>query len=186
MAMGSSDALADPSTDTGVTYQSGTSFSCPLTAGVAALLLQAKPSLTPVAVRDALRTTASNASTPDRLMGWGIINALSAVTLVTDSSYQPPIVVDNFTVYDAYPNPFNPSTTIKYALPKEGTVKAMVYDINGSLVKTLLSGVQSGGVHSDLIWNGYNDNGSIVASGMYLVRISFDNSVITKKVLFLK
>ena len=186
MAMGSSDALASPTNDTTVSYASGTSFSCPLTAGVAALLLSAKPSLSPVAVRDALRATASQASTPNREYGWGIINALAAVTLVTDSSYQPPIVVDNFTVYDAYPNPFNPSTTIKYALPKVGTVKVMIFDINGSLVKTLFNGVQSAGVHADLTWNGYNDNGSIVASGMYLVRLSCDNSVITKKVLFLK
>jgi subtilisin family serine protease len=186
MAMGSSDALADPYSDTGVTHQSGTSFSCPLTAGVAALLLQAKPNLTPVAVRDALRSTASQASAPDRLMGWGIVNALSAIALVTDSSYKPPFTITDFTVYDLYPNPFNPSTTIKYALPKDGAVKVMIYDVNGSLVKTLFDGVQSKGVHSNLIWNGYNNKGSIVASGTYLVRISFENSVMMKKVLFLK
>lgn len=186
MAMGTSDALANPYSDDGITYASGTSFSCPLTAGVAALLLQAKPTLTPVAVRDALRATASQAATPDRLMGWGIINSLSALTFVTDSSYQPPITVSNFTVENLFPNPFNPSTTIKYALPQEGRVKVAIYDINGSLVRTLFNEVQSAGVHNDLTWNGSNDNGSIVASGTYIVRISFDNSVITKKVLFLK
>ncbi len=186
MAMGSSDALANPYDDAGITYASGTSFSCPITAGVAALLLQAKPSLTPVAVRDALRATASQASSPDRLMGWGIINSLSAITLVTDSAYQPPITVSNFTVDDLYPNPFNPSTTIKYSLPQEGRVKVSIFDINGRLVKTLLNDMQSAGIHTDLIWNGYNENSSLVASGTYLVRISFDNSVITKKVLFLK
>jgi serine protease AprX len=186
MAMGTSDALADPSSDAGITYQSGTSFSCPLTAGVAALLLQAKPNLSPVAVRDALRATASQASAPDRLMGWGIINTLAAISLVTDSSYQPPLTVTDFTVENLYPNPFNPSTTIKYALPQEGRVKVMIFDINGSLVKTLLNEVQSSGVHTDLTWNGSNNNGGIVASGTYLVRISFDNSIITKKVLFLK
>ncbi len=186
MAMGSSDALASPGNDTTLSYASGTSFSCPLIAGVAALMLQVKPSLKPVQVRDALCATASQASTPDRLMGYGIVNALSAITLVADSSYQPPITVKDFAVDNLYPNPFNPSTTIKYALPQDGRVKISIFDVNGRLVKSLFDGIQSVGAHTDLIWNGTNDKGGIVASGTYLVRISFNNSVITKKVLFLK
>lgn len=58
---------------------SGTSFSCPLTAGVAALLLSAHPELTPIQVRDALRSTASRAHRPDNLYGWGLIDAEAAV-----------------------------------------------------------------------------------------------------------
>ena len=57
----------------------GTSFSCPLTAGVAALVLQAHPEYTPQQVADALRTTASQASRPDNLLGFGIVNAAAAV-----------------------------------------------------------------------------------------------------------
>ncbi|MBD3288411.1 S8 family serine peptidase [candidate division KSB1 bacterium] len=57
----------------------GTSFSSPLTAGVAALVLNAHPYLTPFQVRDALRETASNASNPNNQIGWGIINAYDAV-----------------------------------------------------------------------------------------------------------
>lgn len=61
---------------------SGTSFSCPLTAGVAALILQANPGLTPKQVAEALRQTASRASTPDRQYGWGIANAAKAAHYV--------------------------------------------------------------------------------------------------------
>jgi hypothetical protein len=56
----------------------GTSFSCPLTAGAAALVLSINPSWNPIMVRDALRQTASQANTPDDHYGWGIIDALAA------------------------------------------------------------------------------------------------------------
>jgi serine protease AprX len=57
----------------------GTSLATPLVAGVAAMILSAHPELTPVQVRDALRNTASNASTPNDSIGWGIIDAYKAV-----------------------------------------------------------------------------------------------------------
>jgi hypothetical protein len=79
MAMGSSVTVASTSSNTNITTSSGTSFSCPLAAGVAALVLSYNPNLTPIQVRDALRSTASNALTPDRLMGWGIVNAMAAI-----------------------------------------------------------------------------------------------------------
>ena len=79
MAMGSSVTLASPINDTRYSTASGTSFSCPLAAGVAALILSANPNLTPMQVRDALRNSASTNQTPDREYGWGIINALNAI-----------------------------------------------------------------------------------------------------------
>ena len=63
-------------------YANGTSFSCPLTAGVAALVLQAHPEYTPERVAQALRSTARNAAAPDVLLGWGIVDALAAVTVL--------------------------------------------------------------------------------------------------------
>ena len=57
----------------------GTSFSCPLAAGVCALILQKNPLLTPMQVREVLRTTASLSNNPDNQFGWGIINALNAI-----------------------------------------------------------------------------------------------------------
>ena len=61
---------------------SGTSFSCPLTSGVVALVLQAHPDYTVDQVLEAVRTTASQAGAPDRLLGWGILDAVAAVDLV--------------------------------------------------------------------------------------------------------
>ncbi|PIE75944.1 hypothetical protein CSA17_04840 [bacterium DOLJORAL78_65_58] len=78
-ALGSGNYVADPNNDTGYGQASGTSFSCPLTSGVAALVLSGAPSLTPMQVREALRETASRADDPDNDYGWGIINAYEAV-----------------------------------------------------------------------------------------------------------
>lgn len=69
---------AVPSTS-GYDFPSGTSMATPLVAGVAAMILSARPELTPVQVRDALRTTANNSSSPNNSIGWGIINAYNAV-----------------------------------------------------------------------------------------------------------
>jgi serine protease AprX len=79
MAMGSNVYVASPTDPTTYGYASGTSFSCPLSAGVAALIRCANPSLTPMQVREAMRQTASQSSTPDNYYGWGILNALSAI-----------------------------------------------------------------------------------------------------------
>ena len=60
-------------------YSNGTSFSTPMTAGVCALILSAHPELTPMQVREALRNTANNASNPNNLTGWGVIDAYQAI-----------------------------------------------------------------------------------------------------------
>ncbi len=79
MAMGSGVKVASSSDPFGYGSANGTSFSCPLSAGVAALILSANPTLTPMQVRDAMLQTAGNAAVPDNLMGWGILNADSAI-----------------------------------------------------------------------------------------------------------
>jgi len=65
--------------DNAYSYSNGTSFSCPIVAGVAALILSAHPELTPMQVRDALRNTASNSENPNNVYGWGIIDAYNAM-----------------------------------------------------------------------------------------------------------
>jgi subtilisin family serine protease len=78
-AQGLGVKVAHPSFPSLYGFAAGTSFSCPLTAGVAALVLQAHPDYTPQQVADALRTTASQAARPDNLLGYGIVDALAAV-----------------------------------------------------------------------------------------------------------
>jgi serine protease AprX len=78
-AQGVGVKVARSTSTTGYGGSSGTSFSCPLTAGVAALVLQAHPFYSVEQVISVMRQTASNAGSPDNLLGWGIVNALAAV-----------------------------------------------------------------------------------------------------------
>ncbi len=80
MALGSLVRVAG-TTAASYYYSSGTSFSCPLVAGVAAVILSAHPLWTPMQLRNALRVTASNVASPNREMGWGIVDALSALQI---------------------------------------------------------------------------------------------------------
>ena len=83
MAMGSGVYVARSSSSTSYGTRNGTSFSCPILAGAAALLLSVDPTLTPMEVLNLLRQTASQSNNPDNLMGWGIINTLAAIELIT-------------------------------------------------------------------------------------------------------
>jgi len=80
MAQGALVKTANPRSRDQYTFSDGTSFSCPLAAGVAALVLQAHPDWTVERVRRAMRSTANDAARPNRLTGWGILDALRAVT----------------------------------------------------------------------------------------------------------
>ena len=85
-AQGQAVRVALPGTVNRYGSASGTSFSCPLTAGAVALLLQLNPTATPDDVAGVLRATASQAGHPDKLLGWGIVNAQAAATAWTPSA----------------------------------------------------------------------------------------------------
>jgi hypothetical protein len=70
-----------------------------------------------------------------------------------------------------YPNPFNPSTTIQFELASDARVSARVYDLAGRLVRVLETARPFTAGKHDLHWNGTDDGGSNVASGVYLVRV---------------
>jgi serine protease AprX len=78
-AQGQGVKAASSRSPSGYSSVSGTSFSCPLTAGAAALVIQAHPEYRPDQVGYVLRTTAGQASKPDTLLGWGIVNTLAAI-----------------------------------------------------------------------------------------------------------
>jgi serine protease AprX len=82
-AQGLNVVVAAPGAPTSYTRSSGTSFSCPLTAGVVALVLQARPDASVSQVEDAVRSTASQAGRPDNLLGFGIVDAARAVQAIT-------------------------------------------------------------------------------------------------------
>jgi hypothetical protein len=76
-----------------------------------------------------------------------------------------------YALYQNYPNPFNPTTTVKYALPVDSKVTVEMYNIIGQRVRTLVSTEQAAGYYLTE-WNGQNDGGAQLASGMYFMRMS--------------
>lgn len=90
-----------------------------------------------------------------------------------------------FALDQNYPNPFNPTTTIKFALPKDATVTLRVYDVLGRVVRTLVNQRVSAG-YQQVVWDGRNEAGSQVSSGMYIYHISAGAFTSTKKMMMLK
>jgi hypothetical protein len=86
---------------------------------------------------------------------------------------------------DNYPNPFNPATTFRYALSEDTHVTLKVYNTLGQLVATVVDGVQLAGNHS-AAWDGSNEFGKRVASGIYIYRMTAGAFTETKRMLLIK
>ena len=84
-----------------------------------------------------------------------------------------------------HPNPFNPNTTISYNVSQENNVSLEVYNVKGQLVKQLFTGKVSAGEHS-AVWNGKDDSGNAVSSGIYYSKLTVGDKSITKKMILMK
>jgi hypothetical protein len=71
-----------------------------------------------------------------------------------------------------YPNPFNPSTTVAFTLPRVGTVTLRIHDAAGRLVRTLLAGAPRAAGRHEVVWDGRDDRGRIAPAGVYLARLA--------------
>ena len=107
---------------------------------------------------------------------------VSEITGIVDINTKVP---KNFSLTQNYPNPFNPSTTIQYDLPKGENVKLKVYDILGREVATLVDDFQAAGSYK-VQWNGRNDRGASLASGIYLYSFDAGGYKSVKKMIYLK
>jgi hypothetical protein len=83
------------------------------------------------------------------------------------------------------PNPFNPSTTIRFTTPTSGVVNVAIYDVNGRLVRTLVDGPLPAGQHG-VVWDGTDASGRHVASGVYLYRLTSGEGTVTKRMVLLR
>jgi hypothetical protein len=84
-----------------------------------------------------------------------------------------------------YPNPFNPSTTIRFDMKEKGLVTVKIYDVAGRLVRTLVSEVKEAGAYS-AVWDGRNNLGAHVASGIYFYKMEAKGFSATKKLVLLR
>ncbi len=103
------------------------------------------------------------------------------VVSVGEDGYRPRIA----TLQAAYPNPFNPAVTIRFELSESMNSSITIYDIGGSRVKILMSGIQKYGIH-EVTWYGSNEPGMQVESGVYLVVLDVGGTLQTQKITYLK
>jgi len=100
----------------------------------------------------------------------------------------PPVldaVPETFALYQNYPNPFNPATVIAYDLPVAARVELTIYNIRGSRVATLVNTEQAAGSFR-VVWDGRNQAGRFVSSGIYIYRIRAEQFTMTRKMLFVR
>jgi hypothetical protein len=90
-----------------------------------------------------------------------------------------------FILHQNYPNPFNPATTIKYDLAKSDKVSLKIYNLLGQEVRTLVNHNEAAGFKS-VVWNGKNNNGKAVSSGIYFYRLETGSFVKTMKMLLVR
>ncbi|MCK4577744.1 MAG: T9SS type A sorting domain-containing protein, partial [Candidatus Marinimicrobia bacterium] len=95
------------------------------------------------------------------------------------------MVPDKFKVSQNYPNPFNPTTEIQFTLPAAGEVTFTVYNILGQQVATLTENFPAAGAYS-FRWNGHNQRGAAVASGIYFYQVRSGDKAITRKMTLLR
>ncbi len=128
----------------------------------------------------------------DTSEAWGLSRTTSVLHTVDGGlSWQPvtPTSVDqislsslSFHLYQNYPNPFNSFTFINYQLSYRGEVSLKIYNLTGKEVRTLVNQIQARGVHQ-LTWNGKDNSGNEVSSGMYFLKLRFEPYSQNKKML---
>lgn len=97
----------------------------------------------------------------------------------------PSLTAGSFFLANAYPNPFNSTTSIKFGCEYPGAIKLELFDIGGRKVRTLADCNFDTGEH-ELVWDGRNDQGRAVASGVYIYRLTSNEHVYAKKMILLK
>jgi hypothetical protein len=96
-----------------------------------------------------------------------------------------PGLVENFVLSGNFPNPFNPSTTIDFQIPKDSRVTITVFNSNGQLIRTLVDGDLQAGAHR-VQWDGLDDQGNHVAAGIHLCRMKAGDFMDTKRMIMVK
>lgn len=158
----------------------GTSMSTPLVAGAAAIILSAHPEWTPMQVREALMMTASQASDPDTVYGYGIIDVWKAINYTGFGNHIPNGTPTDFQLLPPYPNPFNSTTKLTIQLDREGFVTLDIINLQGQHIDTIFKGWLSAQPRT-ITWNGARN-----PSGIYFARLLCSDHQSVRKLILLK
>ncbi|MCX7798695.1 MAG: T9SS type A sorting domain-containing protein [Melioribacter sp.] len=136
-----------------------------------------------------------NAPSDGKEPGWYYIGDGSIISLylirayvsykVTDNKETIELLPNSFSLEQNYPNPFNPSTTISFQIAELSNVKLIIYDALGREIKKLIDEVKPAGKYS-VLWDGSDNTGNKVTSGVYFYKIIAGNFIQTKKMILMK
>ena len=105
---------------------------------------------------------------------------------VTSIDQSPNEFINSYQLQQNYPNPFNPTTTINYQLPIGSKVELTIYNLLGQQIRTLVNTQQSAGAHQ-VLWNGRDESGKQVTSGIYFYQLKAGNNFNqTKKMVLMR
>ncbi|MBN2410506.1 S8 family serine peptidase [candidate division KSB1 bacterium] len=165
---------------------SGTSMAVPHVTGAAALILEKFPEITAIQIRDMLTNSASTDFTerpvPNNDWGWGKLDIFSALQRIPGEE-----IPLKYKLFNAMPNPFYGSTTIRFELPVQETfqlVEINIYNVLGQKVKNLKYEKAIAGPY-DVKWDGRDDMGYKLASGVYFVEYKVGNLRQINKIAYL-
>jgi len=173
------------------TRLNGTSFSCPLIAGLCACLMQARPNWPPTAIILTLRESASQANHPDTLLGYGIPNGPAALQWGADTIGVPPGLGPLQFLVEA-PNPVRSAdwpVHLNAAIASLGGpvgAKLRVYDLSGRIVATPWEGAIYPGQIVHALWGGQGADGARVAPGLYLLDFQCGRSRLTRRLVAIR
>ncbi len=171
----------------------GTSMAAPHVTGVIALMFQVDPELDVSDIKSIFLNTSrkdeftgEEAWNPKR--GYGKLDALEALrrtTSVRESGRS--LFPESIALSQNYPNPFNGSTVITYTIPGQHAlpVTLALFDMMGRKVRTLVQEMQRSGQH-EIIWEGWDDQGLPVGSGVYVYQLRVDHTLLSKKLIYLR
>jgi len=144
-------------------YGSGTSFASPINAGMMACLWQARPTLTQEILRQVIEESASQYTHPDYLLGYGIPNYATALTISK-------VGIQSETSIQAYPNPFKDAFTLSFDTSMSGNFEISLISVTGDLILRTNRMILAGGGSTITLNNLIN-----IAPGMYILKISSEN-----------
>ncbi len=157
-----------------IAMENGTSFSSPISAGAAACLWQANPSATVIELINAIQQSATQASTPDSIKGYGIPNFCAAHTILTGIESKQP--ADN--KFNVYPDPFNDNFNVTFYSEKKQTIVLELYDMEGRKIRAEERKSDAGSLSTFNI-----SDMDILPNGLYLIRLTANGSSLYKKLV---
>jgi len=115
-----------------------------------------------------------------------VIVIVPVLVIAVDTGVDDGDIPREYELLGNFPNPFNPVTEIRYALPRPATVSLTVYDLSGRVVRRLLVSESQAEGRYAVLWDGRNDRGVSVSSGVYFYRLAADGDALSRKMILLK